>query len=122
MSSACKRFRKKIKDKRAQSAKRSKLTKRAKRSGRIKKEKLEIYAFTRRLYYLLRHHIDHIQFQKLPLGDSGYYYPEIDEIILDHRRDIISTLIHEVLHKWHPGWSETKVLKKEKWFINEFRG
>lgn len=41
-----------------------------------------------------------------------------DVITVDYRREFISTLIHEVLHYFHPTWSETKVLREEKKIIN----
>jgi len=83
-----------------------------------KKDQNGIYAFARRLYHLLRHHHDSIYFQKLYGGVLGYYEFDADKIVIDHRKDIISVLIHEVLHKWHPDWSETRVGQKEKWIMN----
>ena len=91
---------------------------------KTKKKKLKrkdqdmIYAFARRLYYLLRHHSDSIYFQKLYGGYLGYYESDADRITIDYRRDIISILVHEALHKWYPEWSETKVRQKEKWIMN----
>jgi len=77
----------------------------------------EIYAFTRRLHYLLRHHQNRIIFQRIR-GAYGYYDYETDEITIDHRKDIISTLIHEALHKWHNDWPEGKVIAHERQIMN----
>ena len=84
----------------------------------IEQQKRDIYNFTRRLYYLLRKHPDNIDFRKLGGGVYGYYEPETDEITIDHRRDLIPTLIHESLHKFHPDWSETDVLHEESRIVN----
>jgi len=45
-------------------------------------------------------------------------YCDSDEICIDYRKDILSTLIHEVLHYYYPNWSETKVLNEERKIIN----
>jgi len=84
----------------------------------IRKQKKEMYNLTRRLYYLLRHHQDRIEFKKLYGGIMGMYHEDTDEIVIDFRRQIIPTLIHEALHKWHPDWSETKVCNRERWIMN----
>lgn len=38
---------------------------------------------------------------------------------IDYRRDIVATLIHESLHKWHPKWCETKVIRHERKIVNQ---
>jgi len=48
----------------------------------------------------------------------GNYDPDTSIIKIDYRRDMLSTLIHEVLHHWHPDWCETKVLQHESLIIN----
>ena len=83
-----------------------------------KEERKEIYNFTRRLYYLIRNHSDNIDFRKLGGGVYGYYEPETEEITIDHRRNIIATLIHESIHKFNPDWSETQVLHEESRIMN----
>ncbi len=75
--------------------------------------KQEIYTITKRLYYLLRHHSDTIEFKKLYHGLRGLYDPETKEIIIDYRHSILPTLIHESLHRWHDDWPETRVYKEE---------
>lgn len=83
-----------------------------------KQNKLETYAVSKKLYRFLRHHSDLISFEKLPRNVYGYYEMETHEIIIDYRRDIISTLIHEFLHHIYPEWCETKVIKMESRLIN----
>jgi len=78
----------------------------------------QLYDITKRLYYLIRNSDERIQFVKLGGGVCGYYYRGTDEIEIDYRRDIISTLIHESLHKWYPNWSETKVYRHESRIVN----
>ena len=85
---------------------------------KYQKDRKEIYNITRRLYYLLRNHKDSIYFQKIHGGIYGYYERGTEEIHIDYRREIIPTLIHEALHKWHPEWSETKVLREESRIVN----
>jgi len=78
----------------------------------------EMYRFTQRLYYFLRHHQDLISFQKLSQGVYGYYDFGTEEITIDYRREVIPTLIHEILHHWYPSWSETKVINEERRLVN----
>jgi len=80
--------------------------------------KKEIYKFTKKLYNLLRNHSDHIYFKKLYSNVYGQYNDQTQDITIDFRRDIISTLVHEALHHWYPDWSETKVLKHESLIMN----
>ena len=80
--------------------------------------KKDLYNITRRLYYLLREHSDRIVFQKLYQNWYGTYDWDTHKITIDFRRDILSTLIHEALHHWHPDWSETKVARHESLIIN----
>jgi len=84
----------------------------------LKKRKIESYQFTRRLYRFLRTNSDHISFKKLHGGVLGWYDHGTAEITIDHRREVIPTLIHEFLHHIHPNWSETKVRNKERWLVN----
>jgi hypothetical protein len=48
----------------------------------------------------------------------GEYDYGTEEITLDYRKDLLSTLIHEYLHKWHPDNSETWVLQNEQMIVN----
>lgn len=78
----------------------------------------KLYDITKKLYYLIRHSDDGIQFVKLGRGVAGYYYCGTDEIEIDYRRDIIPTLIHESLHKWHPDWPHRDIYRHESRIVN----
>jgi len=80
--------------------------------------KKQTYRITKKLYDLLRNNSDHIHFQKLYRNVCGTYDDGTQDITIDYRRDIISTLIHEALHHWHPDWNETKVIQHESLIIN----
>ena len=78
----------------------------------------ETYRFTHKLYQLLFNHSDHIFIRKLHQDVHGEYDPSTEDIHIDFRRDLISTLIHEAFHHWHPNWCETKVLEMESKVVN----
>jgi len=80
--------------------------------------KKQIYYITKKLYDLLKSDSTHVHFQKLYSNVSGTYEETTHDITIDYRRDIISTLIHESLHHWHPSWNETKVIRHESLIIN----
>ena len=80
--------------------------------------KKHLYDITKKLYYLIRHSDGRIQFVKLSGRVAGYYYKGTGEIEIDYRKDIISTLIHESLHKWHPEWKEKDVYRHENRIVN----
>lgn len=42
----------------------------------------------------------------------------IDTIIINPKKDIIPTFIHECLHILYPAWSETKIIRWENKIIN----
>lgn len=50
-------------------------------------------------------------------GAMGYCEWE-KGIILDYRRELVPTLIHECIHYLEPEWSESKVLYSEKRVVN----
>lgn len=81
--------------------------------------KKEINNIVRRLYYLLNKGTTKIDLQKFPRIYVGEYKYDEDKITIDPRKEIISIFIHEALHKWHPDWSETKVLKMESKIVNQ---
>lgn len=43
---------------------------------------------------------------------------EWDSIVLDYRKELIPTIIHECIHLIEPTWSETQVSYAEKRVIN----
>jgi hypothetical protein len=82
--------------------------------------RLQVHAFTRKLYAFLRdeHIVDLTKHHKF---DAQISYPEDDalaHVTLDYRKDILSCLVHEVLHFYYPQWTEKKVLREEKRLIN----
>lgn len=79
--------------------------------------KKQIYYITNRLYKELRKNTDDIVLRKMRAAQGQYDYGT-DKITIDYRRDLLSTLIHEYLHKWHPNASETWVLQNERLIIN----
>ena len=93
-------------------------SKRLRKFREQKKRQIEAYKFTRRLYYFIRHHADQIFFKKLYGGVLGYYEQGTEEITIDHRREVIPTLIHEFIHHMHHDWSETKVRNYERRMLN----
>ena len=86
--------------------------------NRLKKRKLETSRFIKRLHRFLRVNSDLIFFKKLAGGVYGFYDYGTSEITIDHRREIIPTLIHEFLHHIYPDWSETRVKNEECRIIN----
>lgn len=80
---------------------------------KYRKRKKESYIFIRQLYVFLREHPRNIFFKKLR-NVCGYYDAENEEIVIDYRRDIVATLIHELAHHIHPKWCETKIIQKER--------
>ena len=79
--------------------------------------KAQLYKITSRLYKELRTANNDIVLKKLR-GIHGEYDYETNEISLDYRKDFLSTLIHEFLHKWYPEKSETWVLQNERLIVN----
>jgi hypothetical protein len=79
--------------------------------------KQQIYKITSRLYKELRTNYQDIVLKKI-YGKHGEYDYETDEVSLDYRKDLLSTLIHEYLHKWHPDKCETWVLNHERLIVN----
>lgn len=49
----------------------------------------------------------------------GIVDPDRREIVIDPRRAIVETLIHELLHRRFPKWSERKVRQAEKRIMAE---
>lgn len=41
-----------------------------------------------------------------------------DNIQVNYKHDVVSVLIHEVIHYLHDDWSESKVLREESYLIN----
>ena len=64
---------------------------------------------------------DHkIKFQRMRLYRghiTTITYPTT--VYIDHRDELIPTLIHEFLHYIHPQWSETRILQAEAQFVRQ---
>jgi hypothetical protein len=80
--------------------------------------KYQLYKITSRLYKELRENPEYITMKKLKGTIHGLYNYGTLEIIIDYRKSIISTLIHEYLHKWNPDKCESWVLKHESMIMN----
>ena len=87
--------------------------------------KKELYTFTRRTYRFLKEHPEKLDLQKIR-KKYGLKQPpcavcdkETKEIIIDYRHTLLGGLVHELLHVFHPEWSETTVLKMESAIINQ---
>jgi len=79
--------------------------------------KKRLYSVTHRLYEELRSNSNHVIIRKLH-GGQGLYNYQTEDIVVDYRRTMISTLIHEYLHKWYPDKCETWVLDQERIIMN----
>lgn len=81
----------------------------------------EVQWYTKRLYKFMRdgHRFEftkHRGYRGMIWFDAGG--EGINVVTLDHRENVISTLIHEVLHAIHDDWSETDILEMERKLIN----
>ena len=50
---------------------------------------------------------------------SGLYDPDTGAITVDPRVPIVSTLLHELIHRKYPKWSEAKVRKAETFALQQ---
>lgn len=75
-----------------------------------------VYPFLSRMYKLMKAEPDIVVLKKLSSNIHGLC--DFENIYLDYRKDLVSTLIHEFLHYMYPNWSETKVLKEESKIVN----
>jgi hypothetical protein len=94
--------------------------KRAKNNIMLKKHKKisdrkKVYNIVSNIYKELKNN-QRVSFKRLK-GYQGEYDYCGDEITIDYRREILPTLIHEFLHKWHPTKSESWVLNMERFVI-----
>lgn len=84
---------------------------------RIKLSKKDSIKLYRKIAHLIKKsELGFFKFKKLK-GAMGYCEWE-DGIILDYRRELFATLIHECIHFLKPKWSESQVLYAEKRVIN----
>jgi len=74
-----------------------------------------VYNLLSRIYKALKNN-QPISFKKLR-DCQGEYDCYCDEIILDYRKEILPTLIHEFIHKFHPTKSESWVEGRERFVM-----
>jgi hypothetical protein len=79
-----------------------------------KKESLEL--FERVISMIKKQKRGFFYFKKLK-GVHGYCEWE-DGIILDYRKDLVPTIIHECIHYIEPDWSEAQVMYAESRVVN----
>lgn len=82
--------------------------------------KQQVNRYVSHLYRFLEKDTVRIEFKKLKVN-RGYLMEFMSGrhvVQLDHRDQIVGTLIHEFLHYKHPDWSEEKVLNTESLILN----
>jgi len=77
-----------------------------------------IDSFIRKMYYLMDTRPEIFKVKNLGDKTAGHCMDDGSEIAVHYKHDIVSTLIHEVIHYLHPDWSEKAVLGAEKYLIN----
>lgn len=87
----------------------------AKKQRKTVSDKQKAYRVISRIYKELRNN-QQIAFKKLR-GCQGEYDFCGDEITIDFRKEVLPTLIHEFIHKFHPDKNESWVLNKEKFVM-----
>ena len=55
-------------------------------------------------------------FKKLKI--CGWCLYEEDAVVIDHRKDMLRTAYHELIHYLYPDWSETQVIYAESRIVN----
>jgi len=88
-----------------------------KNSIKYKKRKKDACKILHSVYKFLKEKSDTIVLKKIR-GMDGNYSPDLDEIAIDYRKELLPTLIHEIMHALHPNWCESRVLAKEKETMN----
>lgn len=72
-----------------------------------------VYKFVSRVYKRLNDPTFTIKLKNLP-GLHGECLQGADTVHLNPKGETVATLVHEMLHDFHHGWSETKVLEYER--------
>lgn len=84
--------------------------------SRRKYKKTKVYPFLSQMYNLFKTKPELFVFKKMKF--EGEYDPVGEIIYMDYRKEILSTLIHEVIHYLHYEWCETKVIREERKIVN----
>jgi hypothetical protein len=80
--------------------------------------KSQIYKMTTMLYHFL-YGEEKVILKKIHNASlEGYFDEETEGIVVDYRKSLLPTLIHEFLHKIHVDWPERKVRKYESRIVN----
>ena len=84
--------------------------------------KKTIYRFTNQALRFLHRYPNKMHVTKFQR--SGRYITEgecesgTNEITIDYRSELLPTLVHELLHAFHPNWKECQVRRMEKGIVN----
>lgn len=95
-----------------------------KRRNKIKKKRMvltnpQVYRITHQIYSFLEKGETKIIWKNLHNECFyGYCDEESDDIVIDPRKELLSTVVHEILHKIHDYWTETKVRQWERKIMN----
>lgn len=84
---------------------------------RKKYKRTNVYPFLHRMYTLFNTRPDIFVLKKIRLYE-GEYDPVNDVINIDYRKELISTLVHEVLHYLYIKWPEQRVRTQEQKIMN----
>jgi len=88
------------------------------RHKRSRIPKSQLYKITTLLYHFL-YSEEKVKLKKIHNAClEGYYDEESEGIVVDYRKALLSTLIHEFIHKIHIDWPEIKVRKYESKIVN----
>lgn len=82
----------------------------------MKYRKEKIYSITKRLYADIRNNRN-IIFKKLR-GCHGEYDEVNEEVLVDYRKEMLPTVVHEYLHRWYPKRNENWVIREEEKIMN----
>ena len=83
-----------------------------------KAKQYNLYGVSHKVYKTIREDPQAIIIRKIRRPVVGVCDYENDTISIDYRGEILSTLIHECLHKWYPDKSEGWVISQEKKIMN----
>ena len=78
--------------------------------------KSQLYYFTHKVHKKLEDPNTTVKFMRWP-GTDGAYWHDTKVLGLTPNGEVISTLIHEMLHCFHPFWTEKKVVRYERLII-----
>ena len=80
--------------------------------------KTNVYPFLNKMYTIFKTKPCVFVLKKMRIQGDYDYIEDEDVISIDFRKELISTLIHEVLHHIHPTWKEQQVKREEHKIMN----